>query len=322
MRMKILVTGGSGYIGSFMVNRLLSDSHEVVVFDRQKPSFPEESVEYISGDLRNADDIQNIFNNRSFDAIIHFAAVISMGESMKDPYKYFENNTYGSLNLFQAAAKNGVKRLIFSSTAGVYGNPQHIPIPEDDPKNPTNPYGESKLMTERLLSWYQDIFGLNSVSLRYFNACGAALDGSRGENHEPETHIIPAAIQALLKNEVFEMYGTDYDTPDGTAVRDYIHVLDLVDAHVLALNKLENENGAFVYNVGTGSGHSNREIIAMIEQVSGRTIKVQDNPRRPGDASQLIADASRIQKELGFQPQYSDLQTIIGSAWKWHTRSS
>jgi UDP-glucose 4-epimerase len=320
--MKILVTGGSGYIGSFMVNRLLSDSHEVVVFDRQKPSFPEESVEYISGDLRNADDIQNIFNNRSFDAIIHFAAVISMGESMKDPYKYFENNTYGSLNLFQAAAKNGVKRLIFSSTAGVYGNPQHIPIPENDPKNPTNPYGESKLMTERLLSWYQDIFGLNSVSLRYFNACGAALDGSRGENHEPETHIIPAAIQALLKNEVFEMYGTDYDTPDGTAVRDYIHVLDLVDAHVLALNKLENENGAFVYNVGTGSGHSNREIIAMIEQVSGRTIKVQDNPRRPGDASQLIADASRIQKELGFQPQYSDLQTIIGSAWKWHTRSS
>lgn len=320
--MKILVTGGSGYIGSFMVKRLREDSHEVVVFDRQKPSFPEGGVTYIHGDLRNPEDIKTLFDSYKFEAIIHFAAVISMAESMQNPYKYFENNTFGALNLFDAAAKNNVRSVIFSSTAGVYGNPLEVPIPEDHPKNPTNPYGESKLMSEKLLAWYQDIFGLNSVTLRYFNACGAALDGSMGETHEPETHIIPAAIQALLSGSEFKLFGTDYDTPDGTAVRDYIHVMDLAEAHVLALNKLGQDDGAFVYNVGTGIGHSNREIITMIDQVSGQKIKVQDHPRRPGDANQLIADATRIQTELGFEPKYSDLQTIVESAWKWHTRSS
>lgn len=320
--MKILVTGGSGYIGSFMVKRLREDSHEVVVFDRQKPSFAEEGVNYIHGDLRNPEDIKTLFDSHKFEAIIHFAAVISMAESMQNPYKYFENNTFGALNLFDAAAKNNVRSVIFSSTAGVYGNPLEVPIPEDHPKNPTNPYGESKLMSEKLLAWYQDIFGLNSVALRYFNACGAAIDGSMGETHEPETHIIPVAIQALLSGSEFKLFGTDYDTPDGTAVRDYIHVLDLAEAHVLALNKLSQDDGAFVYNVGTGIGHSNREIITMIDQVSGQKIKVQDYPRRPGDANQLIADATRIQSELGFEPKYSDLQTIVDSAWKWHTKSS
>ena len=216
--------------------------------------------------------------------------------------------------------RHGVKKFIFSSSAGVYGNPLHTPIPEDHPTNPTNPYGHSKLMVEQILRWYQQIHGINSVCLRYFNAAGAAVDASRGEDHLPETHIIPHIIHAALTGKAFTLYGSDYDTKDGTCVRDYIHVLDLAQAHILALQKLEKDDGAFIYNVGTGNGYSNKEVVEVVEKVSGIAINVVTEPRRPGDASTLIADATKIKNELGFVIKHSDLETIVKSAWEWHKR--
>lgn len=320
--MKILVTGGAGYIGNFMTKRLLEGGYEVVVVDsleRGHNTIADQAV-FMQGDLRDVAFVKSIFNTHLIDGIIHFAAYIAMGESMENPYMYFQNNLQASLNLMEAAVRHDVRKFIFSSTAGVYGNPTTIPIPEDHSKNPENPYGESKLMVERMLSWYQKTKGLSFACLRYFNAAGAALDGSMGESHVPETHLIPNIMRAILEDKPFQLHGNDYDTPDGTCVRDYIHVLDLVEAHVLALKKLDELPGGYYFNVGTGKGHSNKEIIETVKRHVGHNFLVEVGPRRPGDANELVADATRIQKELGFSPQYSDIDTIVESAWKWHNK--
>lgn len=323
--MHVLVTGGAGYIGSFMVKRLLEDNHQVTVVDSLERGHEEaidSRVTFRKGNLGDDAFLSELFQNNSFDAIIHFAAYISMGESMKYPFMYFENNTYNALKFLEKAHKANVKKFIFSSTAGVYGNPVKTPIPEDHPKNPENPYGESKLMVEKILSWYQKIHGMNFVVLRYFNACGAALDGSMGESHDPESHIIPNVMKAVLEKRSFTLFGGDYNTPDGTCVRDYIHVLDLVEAHVLALKKLESDQGGYYYNVGTGNGYSNKEIVDVVKNVTGVDLEVVIGERRPGDADELVADATAIKQELGFEPKYSDIKTIVTSAWEWHKRSA
>ncbi|OGK30455.1 UDP-glucose 4-epimerase GalE [Candidatus Roizmanbacteria bacterium RIFCSPHIGHO2_12_FULL_33_9] len=319
--MKILVTGGAGYIGSFMVRRLLEKKYDITVLDnleRGNQQAVDNRAVFVKGDILDDRFIKSLFKDDSFDCILHFAGYISMEESIKDPGLYFRNNTYGALNLIESSVKNGVKKFIFSSTAGVYGNPIKTPIPEDHPTNPTNPYGESKLMVEKILLWYSKIFGLNFVSLRYFNAAGASLDGSVGENHIPESHIIPLAIRAALQNSEFNLYGDDYKTPDGTCIRDYIHVIDLVGAHILALEKLQNDKGQYFYNVGTGEGYSNKEVLEMIKKISKKDLKIKITKRRPGDAEILIADPTKIGKELGFSPKYSDLETIVKTAWEWH----
>lgn len=321
--MKILVTGGAGYIGSFMVRRLLEDGYEVIVLDNLKRGHKEvllPQVLFVEADIQNNSSINELFSNHQLDAIIHFAGFISMEESTHNPGLYFENNTFGTLFLLEAAIKHNVKNFIFSSTAGVYGNPITIPIPENHPKTPTNPYGESKLMVEQMLNWYNKVYKLNTASLRYFNAAGASLDGSMGENHNPETHIIPLAIKACLENKDFTLFGTDYDTPDGTCIRDYIHVLDLVEAHVLVLKKLQQDNGCLTYNVGTGIGFSNKEVIEMVKKITGINVNVINSNKRPGDADKLIADSSKIRGELGFNPRYSDLETIVKTAWTWHKK--
>lgn len=322
--MKILVTGGAGYIGSFMTRRLLEKGYEVVVLDTlergQKSVVPQEAI-FVEGSVGDKAVLEQLFSEHNVGGVIHFAAFISMKESMQNPYIYFDDNTHNALILLDIMQNHHINNIIFSSTAGVYGNPIQIPIPEDHPKNPTNPYGESKLMFEKILSWYNKIFGLHYVALRYFNACGATLNGQYGEAHNPETHIIPSAISSVLEGRPFELFGTDYETVDGTCVRDYIHVLDLVEAHVLALEKIMKEAGGYVYNVGTGQGYSNKQVIEAIKRVSGRDIEIQEKDRRPGDASELIADVTNIKKDLNFNPQYSDLDTIVSSAWKWHNKT-
>ncbi len=321
----ILVTGGAGYIGGFMVRKLVEKGYTVVAIDNlsrnSRPELPE-SVNFVEGSIGDRNKIKSIFENTRIDGVIHFAAFISMAESMKDPFIYFEDNVYDSLTLLEEMKNHDVKNIIFSSTAGVYGNPTVLPIPEDHPKNPTNPYGQSKLMVEQILSWYQKIFGISYTALRYFNACGASLDGEHGERHSPETHIIPRAMQALLGNEPFELFGRDYQTPDGTCVRDYIHVLDLVEAHVLALEKIFQNPGGNIFNVGTGKGLSNSEILKTIEEVTGRKMNIIDKDRRPGDANELVADVTKITNELGFSPQHSDIRTIVESAWKFHNKQT
>lgn len=321
--MKVLVTGGAGYIGSFMVKALLERGDEVVVADSLERGHRQSldgRAALLAGDLKDIGFVKSIFKNK-FDSILHFAGLISMEESTKNPYLYFQNNTFAALNLIEEGVKNKVNKFVFSSTAGVYGDPMTIPIPEDHSTNPTNPYGESKLMVEKMLSWYNKLFGLNFVSLRYFNAAGASLNGEMGETHKNETHIIPLAIKAAISRSEFSLYGTDYKTDDGTCVRDYIHVLDLVEVHMLALNKLNQEGGAFFYNVGTGQGYSNKDVLNMIKKISKTDLKIKNRERRPGDAEILIADPQKARNELGFFPKYSDLETIIKTAWKFHSKS-
>lgn len=320
--MRYLVTGGAGYIGSFMAKRLINENFEVVIVDSleegHRQVIPHEAM-FIEGNLLDRDFISDVFSSNTFDGVLHFAAYISMKESMENPGKYFQNNVQAAVNLLDAMGKASCRKFIFSSTAGVYGNPISSPIPEDHPKKPTNPYGESKYLVERMLPWYRKVFGIGSVALRYFNAAGAALDGSMGENHRHETHIIPNVIRSLLRGEEFTLFGSDYNTPDGTCVRDYIHVLDLVEGHVLALKKLEEDEGTVTaYNVGTGKGYSNKQIVEMIEKVSGQKVEVIQKDRRPGDADSLVADVSRITNELNFHAKHSDLETIVSTAWKWH----
>ncbi len=321
--MKILVTGGAGYIGSFMTKRLLDEGYEVVVADsleRGHKEVVDQRAQLMTGNLLDKAFVQELFKDK-FDGVIHFAGFISMGESMENPYLYFQNNVFASLNVLEQMSQTGANNFIFSSSAGVYGNPEQIPITESSRTEPTNPYGESKLMVEKIMSWYGKTKQISSVALRYFNAAGASIDGSRGEEHEPESHIIPNVIKSLLGNKPFNLFGTDYKTKDGTCVRDYVHVLDLVEAHILAIKKIQTTPGNYIYNVGTGMGFSNKEIIDMVEKVSGRKVNVQNSPRRPGDADQLIADPTKIKSELGFAPKYSDLETIIKTAWAWHTQN-
>jgi len=323
--MKILVTGGAGYIGSFMAKRLLERGDEVVVADSLERGHKEavdSGAKLYVGNLLDREFVFKVFSENKFDGVINFAGFISMGESMENPYIYFQNNIFSALNVMEEMAKTQTNNFIFSSSAGVYGNPTKLPIPEDHAKSPENPYGESKLMVEKLMSWYQKAHNLNSVALRYFNASGAALDGTLGENHNPESHIIPQIIRGILTGEGFKLFGTDYKTKDGTCVRDYIHVLDLVEAHVLAIEKIIKKKGMLTYNVGTGNGYSNKEVIEMVKKISGKDCRVYLVERRSGDADALIADASRIKNELGFDPKYSDLETIVKTAWDWHKRNS
>lgn len=318
--MRILVTGGAGYIGSFTTRALQGAGHEVVVYDNLSFGHPEAiDAELVIGDLADSTVLDAVFSSRPFDAVIHFAASIEAGESMVDAGRFFTNNTANAINLLNAAVRHGITQLVFSSTAGVYGNPERLPIRESDAAVPTNVYAESKLLVERMLPWYQLVHGLRSVALRYFNAAGAALDGSMGQDHEPASHIITVAIQAALgERSPFLLFGDDYPTADGTCIRDYIHVLDLATAHVMALDYL-NGGGAFdIFNVGTGTGYSNREVIATLKRISGVDFPIEPAPRRVGDPVALIADAGKLRDRLGWRPEHSDLDTIVGTAWEWH----
>ena len=318
--MKILITGGAGYIGSHTTAELLKQGHDITVFDNlvcgHKQSI---TCSLVIGDLLNKNEINAVFEKSNFDGVIHFAAYALAGESMNEPGKYFENNILGGLNLLEAMKKHGVNKIIFSSTCAQYGFPEKLPVTEEEDKKPVSVYGESKLIFETILQWYDSLFGIKNVCLRYFNACGASLDGTIGEDHKPETHIIPIAIQtALGQREKFVIFGSDYKTPDGTNIRDYIHVLDLADAHIRALVYLASDNESNFFNVGTGRGYSNKEIIEMIKKISGVDFPVETGPRRSGDPDAIYADNTKIKKAFSWEPKYSDLETIIKTSWNWH----
>ncbi|HEV8601051.1 MAG TPA: UDP-glucose 4-epimerase GalE [Patescibacteria group bacterium] len=319
---RILVTGGAGYIGSHTVAALLKQDYDVLVLDNLSTgnagSVP---CQLIVGDLSDTALLDKIFSENNIEAVLHFAGSIIVEESVLFPEKYFQNNVVNSLNLLNSMVRHGVKKFIFSSSAAVYGEPQHVPIDEDHPKHPTNPYGETKLFFEKILSWYQTSHDVSSVRLRYFNAAGASLDGTLGENRPFVTHLISKILRvAARQEEVLKIYGNDYPTSDGTAVRDYIHVADLADAHVLALAKLKKDQGSFAYNVGTGHGYSVAQMVNAAVEITGKMVMIEPAPRRPGDPAVLIADCSRIFRELGFKAQYSDLETIITTAWNWHKK--
>ena len=320
MTMKILVVGGAGYIGSHTVSELLKKGYEVLVFDNLS-SGHKEAVEcpLVEGDLLNKKQIEKVFENQKIDGVVHFAALSAAGESMKEPGRYFENNLQGGINLLEAMKKFGVNRIVFSSSCAIYGYPEKLPVNEEEDKKPVSVYGETKLMFEKILYWYDQLFGIKSVSLRYFNAAGASLDGSIGEDKRPLTNIIPVAMKVVLgQQEKFTLFGDDYPTPDGTCIRDYVHVLDLAEAHIKALDYLFKENESNQFNVGTGRGYSNKEVLEMIKRVTGVDFKIEVGSRRPGDPAAIFADNSKIKRILGWEPKYSGLETIIETAWNWH----
>ena len=315
--MRVLVTGGAGYIGSVVTEELVNDGHEVVVYDNLIKGYRGAVVEgarFVEGDLLDAGTLRQTFTEHRVEAVIHMAAYSLVGESVEHPAKYYQNNVLAGLVLLDAMRECGVQRIVFSSTAATYGEPESQPIYETAPNNPTNPYGESKLAFEKALHWYERAYGLKYVSLRYFNAAGATE--KCGEDHDPESHIIPIALQAAAgKRPHVEIYGDDYPTPDGTCLRDYIHVVDLARAHILAL---KDSTKSAIYNLGCGgNGYSVREVIETAQRVSGKEIRVRVGPRRPGDPAILIASSDKIKSELGWQPQYQDLRVIIDSAWRW-----
>lgn len=314
--MKVFLTGGAGYIGSVTTELLLNEGHEVVVFDnleRGHKAAVDRRAKLVVGDLRDAGQIQRAMKNARPDAVMHFAAYALVGESMTDPGMYFANNTTGATNLVDAMVKYDVPRIVFSSTCATYGFPDKIPITEDTPQRPVNPYGEAKLMFEKVLLWYEKIHKIQPVFLRYFNACGATE--KFGEDHDPETHIIPNVIKVALKQQPHvNIFGDDYDTPDGTCIRDYIHILDLGRAHILALTG--KATGPF--NLGTGTGFSVREVIDVVRKVTQRDIPEVISPRRPGDPDRLVASALKAKKILKWTPRNSNLNDIIESAWAWH----
>lgn len=317
---KILVTGGAGYIGSFIVRELKKNNFDVVVLDNLSYGHPQsvsdfrlEKIDLVT----EKDKLDTLLSSEKFDGVIHMASFIQMGESYKNPGKYYMNNVGGLVNLLESMVKSRVMNMVLSSTAGVYGNPVHLPIKEDDPKNPLNPYGETKYVMERMLEDYDDAFGLKSISLRYFNAAGAAMDGSIGEDHPEESHLIPNIIKNAMEGKEFTLFGDDYETKDGTCVRDYIHVLDLARNHALSIQKLIEGSKSTAYNVGMGLGHSNKEIIDMVKSVTGLNVQVKVLPRRPGDANELVADITKIKNELGWGPQHN-LEDIVKSAYLWH----
>jgi UDP-glucose 4-epimerase len=318
--MRVLVTGGAGYIGSVVADRLLRDGHSVAVLDNLSKGHREAvpaQAEFIQADTGDTPRLAGIFDRGRFDAVMHFAASIEAGESMICPENFFDNNCARTLNLLQAVLKHRVPRFVLSSTAAVYGEPLHIPITEDHPLQPTNVYGESKLIVERMLNWFHKIHGLRYASLRYFNAAGATPE--RGEAHDPETHLIPLILQVPLgKRSAISVFGTDYPTKDGTCVRDYIHVDDLATAHLLALDGLE-KHSQLICNLGSGNGFSVREVIEVARKVTGHEIPVVEAPRRAGDPAVLVASSEKIRRVLGWEPQHSDIESIVGSAWEWHT---
>jgi UDP-glucose 4-epimerase len=317
--MRILVTGGAGYIGSHTVKLLLARGHTVTVFDNltmgHREAVPSECLTV--GDLKDVDHLDHILVVNRIEAVIHFAASAYVGESVTNPSKYYLNNLLNSLNLLERVRRHDIKRFVFSSTCATYGTPHVVPITEAESQKPINSYGQTKLAFEKMLADYAKPYGIGSVALRYFNASGCAADGTLGEDHTPESHLIPLVLQvALGKRNHIEIYGTDYPTPDGTCIRDYIHVEDLAEAHLLALEKL-TPGEAQAYNVGTGSGFSVREVIRTAEEVTGKPIAVKEGGRREGDPPSLIADAQLIRKALGWQPRYTELKPIVETAWNW-----
>lgn len=321
--MKVLVTGGAGYIGSHMLKALSARGAEVVVFDNLSSGRREAvgSRELVVGDINSSADLRTLFSRFRFDAVMHFASLIQVGESVQRPDLYYRTNITGSLNLLDAMHAAGVKRFIFSSSAAVFGEPRYTPIDEAHPKDPLNPYGFSKLAVERALGDYSSAYGLQSVSLRYFNAAGADPDGELGECHDPETHLIPLILQAASgRRPAITIFGTDYPTPDGTCIRDYIHVTDLCQAHLLALEFLANNARSAAYNLGNNQGFSVRQIIDTAERVTGKRIPVNVGARRPGDPAVLVANSGKAVAELGWRPKYQALETIIGHAWAWEQK--
>jgi len=321
--MKILVTGGAGYIGSITVKELLKKGYEVVVYDNLVYGHKEAvSCPLIIGDLLDNEFLNKSLENENFDAVIHFAALALSGESMRNPSVYFQNNIQGGLNLLELMRKKNVGSIVFSSTCAIYGTPDKFPVDETSEKKPESVYGESKLMFEKVLYWYDKIYNIKHINLRYFNAAGASLDATLGESHKPETHIIPVAISvALGKSTQFELYGNDYDTPDGTCIRDYIHVEDLATAHILALDRLAKTRQSDSFNLGTGKGYSNKEIIEMVKKISGVDFLVVVKERRFGDPPIIYANNQKVIQELEFNYRNSDLETIVKSAWEWHKNS-
>jgi UDP-glucose 4-epimerase len=317
--MRVLVTGGAGYIGSVVADRLLQIGHSVTVLDNlskgKKRAVPA-AAEFVLADIGDAQILDSIFQAGRFDAVMHFAAFIEAGESMIAPETYFENNSARSLTLLRAVLKHKVPRFVFSSTAAVYGEPRQSPITEDDPLDPTNAYGESKLTVERMLSWFHRCHGLRYASLRYFNAAGGTPE--RGEAHQPETHLIPLGLQvASGQRKSISIYGTDYPTKDGTCIRDYIHIQDLATAHLLALDGLA-EHEQLICNLGSGNGFSVREIIDIARKVTGKPIPAIEEARRAGDPAMLVASSEKIKRVLGWNPRHSDVEAIVRSAWEWH----
>jgi UDP-glucose 4-epimerase len=316
--MRVLVTGGAGYIGSVVSEELVNDGHEVVIYDNLSKGHRGAVVEgarFVEGDLLDADKLRKTLSDNRVEAVIHMAASSQVGESVEQPSKYYRNNVVAGLVLLDAMHDLEIRRIVFSSTAATYGEPEEQPIRETSPTNPTNPYGETKLAFEKAMHWYERAHGLHYASLRYFNAAGASE--KFGEDHDPETHLIPIILQAAAgKRRHVEIYGDDYPTADGTCIRDYVHVIDLARAHILALGVL-NERSA-IYNLGCGGeGYSVRDVIETARRVTGREIPVRMGPRRPGDPAVLIASSDKIKSELGWQPQFQDLGLIIESAWKW-----
>ncbi len=321
--MRVIVTGGAGYVGSHAVRALLRAGHEVIVLDNLSAghagAVPQEA-RLVVGDLGDTVLLDDLFGLFPPDAVMHFAAYIEVGESVVDPLKFYDNNVGNSVRLLRAMQRHGVKRMVFSSTCATYGTPDRMPITEDMPQEPASPYARAKLAVEWALADSAAAWGLGFVALRYFNAAGAAADGSIGEDHHPESHLIPNVLKVPLgQRETLKVFGTDYETPDGTCVRDYVHVEDLADAHVLAIEAIKPGEGRF-FNAGTGHGSSVREVIEAARAVTGHPIPVVEEPRRPGDVPTLYADSNRIKAELGWQPNHTNLRDIVASAWRWHER--
>ncbi|HVF24782.1 MAG TPA: UDP-glucose 4-epimerase GalE [Anaerolineales bacterium] len=316
--MNILVTGGAGYIGSVTAEALLKAGHSVTVYDSlvtgHRAALPDGAV-FIQADLSDSHALVETLTNEKFDAVMHFAAFIEAGESMKDPGRFYQNNFVNSLTLMETAVRAGVKRFVLSSTAAVYQSSEE-PLTEESPLGPTNVYGHTKLMVEEVLERYRQVHGLHFAALRYFNACGA-LSG-RGEAHQPESHLIPLVLRVPLgERDSAQIYGTDYPTPDGTCIRDYVHIADLASAHLFALDGLQ-EHDCLIYNLGSGNGYSVREVIETARQVTGHAIPINELPRRPGDSARLVASSDKVKRELGWQPKHDNLHEIISSAWDWH----
>ena len=320
--MAILVLGGAGYIGSHTALELVKAGNEVVIADNlvtgYRKAIPEEAKFY-EGDLRDFDFLNKLFQQEKIDAVIHFAAYSLVGESVTNPLKYYDNNLYGTKVLLEAMVKNNVGKVVFSSTAATYGEPENIPILETDRTCPTNPYGETKLAMEKMFKWTAEAHGLRYVSLRYFNACGADESGTIGEAHNPESHLIPLILQVPNgKRETISIYGTDYDTPDGTCIRDYIHVTDLAQAHILAVQYLNNGGESDIFNLGNGVGYSVREVIETARKITGHPIPATETSRRAGDPARLVASSEKAKSVLGWKPVHDSLEEIIASAWNWH----
>ena len=322
--MAILVCGGAGYIGSHAVHQLIEKGESVVIVDNLQTGHRDAvhpKAKFYEGDSRDADVLDKIFTENAIDTVVHFAANSLVGESVEKPLKYFNNNVYGMQILLESMVKHSVDKIVFSSTAAVYGEPKRIPILEDDPTEPTNPYGESKRIMEKMMKWVSRANGVRFVSLRYFNAAGAIEDGSIGEDHNPESHLIPLILQVPMgKRDHITVFGEDYPTPDGTCLRDYIHVIDLADAHVLAIDYLRKGGESNIFNLGNGRGFSVKEMIEAAKKATGRDIKVEIGARRAGDPAQLIASSEKAKKVLGWRPKYTDVKQIIQTAWTFHQK--